>query len=171
MTYTATPYHKNPYSGGHEIYNFCWPFLGHHYHILSLSILWLGVCLFVCLELIVPLENFHSNGDVTITGEWLQILTCARHSWSLSVPHLLWHGTSVYNHNGNLKHPWHSKLLPSVKQWSCLYLFLRLRSVAAGIRTPNLRLTGRTLYPTGPPQRCGFCKVVLYTNIIKKVLK
>ena len=58
MTYTATPYHKNPYSGGHEIYNFCWPFLGHHYHILSLSILWLGVCLFVCLELIVPLENF-----------------------------------------------------------------------------------------------------------------
>ena len=29
-------------------------------------------------------------------------------------------------------------LLPSVCQWSCHYLFLRLRYVAAGIRTPNL---------------------------------
>ena len=28
----------------------------------------------------VPFENFHSYGDVTIAGEGLQILTCARHS-------------------------------------------------------------------------------------------
>ena len=27
---------------------------------------------------------FHSHGNVTIAGEGLQILTCARHSWSLS---------------------------------------------------------------------------------------
>ena len=30
------------------------------------------------------LRNFHSFGDVTNTGEGLQILTYARHSWSLS---------------------------------------------------------------------------------------
>ena len=33
MTYMATPLHKNPYPGGHEIYNFGRPFLGHHYYI------------------------------------------------------------------------------------------------------------------------------------------
>ena len=33
---------------------------------------------------IVPHENFYSYGDVTITGEGLQIFTYARHSWSLS---------------------------------------------------------------------------------------
>ena len=38
--------------------------------------------------------------------------------------------------------PWHSHLFPSVWMWSCHYLFLRLRSVAAGIRTPNLPLAG-----------------------------
>ena len=31
----------------------------------------------------------------------------------------------------------HSHLLPSVWQWSCHYLFLRLRSVVAGIPTPS----------------------------------
>ena len=40
------------------------------------------ICLFVCMGLIVQLERiFHSYGDVTITGEGLQILTYARHSW------------------------------------------------------------------------------------------
>ena len=32
----------------------------------------------------VPLENFQSYGDVTITGEGLQILTHARHLWPLN---------------------------------------------------------------------------------------
>ena len=50
------------------------------------------------------LKNFHSCGDVTITGEELQILTCARHSWPLSSEgslachtYILWHGASIYN--------------------------------------------------------------------------
>ena len=43
MTYMATPQHKNPYPGGHEIYNFGRPFCGHHYYILGLSDLCLGV--------------------------------------------------------------------------------------------------------------------------------
>ena len=43
MTYMATPLHKNPCPRGHEIYNFGRPFLGHHYYILGLSDLCLGV--------------------------------------------------------------------------------------------------------------------------------
>ena len=39
--------------------------------------------------------------------------------------------------------PWYSYLLPSVWQWSCQYLFSRLRSAAAGIRTPSLPFAGR----------------------------
>ena len=32
----VTPQHKNPYPGGHKIYNFLGrPFLGHHYYLLS----------------------------------------------------------------------------------------------------------------------------------------
>ena len=35
------------------------------------------VCLFVCLKFFVPLDNFHSFGNITITGEGLQVLTHA----------------------------------------------------------------------------------------------
>ena len=62
---------------------------------------------------------FQSYGDVTRIGEGLQILT--------------------------FEDPWHSHQLPSVLQRSCHYLFLRLRSVAAGIRTPNFPHASRTL--------------------------
>ena len=43
MTYMTMPLHKNPYPGGHEIYNFGRPFLGHHYYIPGLSDQYLGV--------------------------------------------------------------------------------------------------------------------------------
>ena len=104
---------------------------------------------------------FHSYGDVTITGEGLQILTYARHSWPFgieqwgffSVPHLLWHWASVYN--GHLRGP--VTLVPIAEhlEWSCHYLFLRLRSVAAGIWTTNLLLVGPMLIPTAlSPRSC-----------------
>ena len=111
---------------------------------------------------------FQSYGDVTMTGEWLQALTYARHSWSLSSEgSLAW---PTYCDTGHplmviSKDPWHSHLLPSVWQWSCHYLFLRRMSVAAGIWTPNLPLAGRTQMispqrwrsglgqPTAPPLR------------------
>ena len=41
-------------------------------------------CLFVYLEFYVPLETFHSFGDVTTAGEGLQIFIYARLSWPLS---------------------------------------------------------------------------------------
>ena len=43
MTYMATSRHKNPCPGGHEIYNFCNTFHGHHYCQVSLSDLCLGI--------------------------------------------------------------------------------------------------------------------------------
>ena len=35
--------------------------------------------------------------------------------------------------------PWHSHIFPCGWQWSCNYLFLRLRSVVDGVRTPTSR--------------------------------
>ena len=63
------------------------------------------VSIYFCLFVFSFLSRiFHSYGDVTITGEELQILTYVRHAWPcieqwgfFSVPYLLWHGTSVYN--------------------------------------------------------------------------
>ena len=49
--------------------------------------------------------------------------------------------------------PWHSNLLLSVYQGRCHNLFSQLRSVAAGIRTPSLALSERTLLPTVPSLR------------------
>ena len=90
-----------------------------------------------------PTREFHSYEDVTITGEGLHIFTQnAWHSWSLSSEcslacHTYCDGESVYNG--------HLHLLLSVEQRVCLYMFLRLRSLVAEIRTPNLPLAGPTL--------------------------
>ena len=43
------------------------------------------------------------------------------------------------------KDSWHSHLLTRVWQCDCHFLFLRLRSVAAGIRTPNISHARRPL--------------------------
>ena len=80
----------------------------------------------------------HSYGDATIASEGLQMLTYARHSWLLS-----WKGSltcHIYCDKGlpfimviskeTVTHP-----LPSVSQWSCNYMFFRLRSVATGDRS------------------------------------
>ena len=86
---------------------------------------------------------FHSFEDVTITSEGLHILTYARHSWPLgSVDSLAcynyfdtWHLLIMLTPED----PWHSHvhLLLSVWQWGCHFLFLRLRSVEAGILIPK----------------------------------
>ena len=95
-----------------------------------------------------------SHGDVSNTGEGMQIWTYTRHSRPLSsdrgfirMPHLLWYLISVYMVIS--EDPWHPHLLPSVWQWSYHYLFLRLtyRSIAAGARTPNLPLNCGANYP------------------------
>ena len=65
---------------------------------------------------------FHSYGDVTITGEGLQILTYARHSWPMSSEGSL--RCCTYCDMGHpfimviSEDPWHLHLLLNVKQWS-----------------------------------------------------
>ena len=71
----------------------------------------------------------------------------ARHLWPLSSESSL--ACHTYWDTGHpfimaiSADPWHSHLLPSVWQWSCHYLFIRLRSVASWIRTPNLPLANK----------------------------
>ena len=88
---------------------------------------------------------FHSYGDVTMTDEALQILTYARHLLPLSGEGFL--ACNTYCDTGRLsimvisEDQWHSHLLPSCWQWSCHYLFLRLRSVAASLDIQILMIT------------------------------
>ena len=129
MTYMTTPLHKN-----------CCP-LGNENGLF--------VCLFV-RSFSSQSRIFHSFGDVTITGEGLQILTYALRVWPLNSE-----GSLACLTYCDMGHPfimvisldaWHSHLLPSVWQWSCHYLYWRLRYVAAGIRTPNLPLWPLFIY-------------------------
>ena len=100
------------------------------------------VVVFVCFFLSHS-RIFHSYVDVTISGEGLQILTYAWHSWPLSsegffnVPHLLRH---VYD--GLLRGP--VPLTPVAERLAVELTLpvLRLRSVATGYRTPISRLRG-----------------------------
>ena len=100
---------------------------------------------------------FYSYENVIIAGEGLQIFTYARHSWPLSSEGSL---TCHIHCDMDLpfimvisEDPWHSHQMLSVWQRSCHYLFLRLRSVAAGIRTPNPPFAGPTIQPTAPSPR------------------
>ena len=72
---------------------------------------------FICLIVVFhpTQEFFYSYGDATITGEGLQILTYAWHSWPLSSEGSLAchvYGASVYN--GHLREPVTLHLLSSV---------------------------------------------------------
>ena len=100
-------------------------------------------CLFVCLGVFRHSRIFYSYGDVTIAGEGLQILTEAQHSWPPSSE-----GSLACNTYCDTGHPYikvipedscHSHLLPSVRQWSCHYLFLRL---GLGLEHPIFRMRG-----------------------------
>ena len=124
--------------------SFNWIFLTSIIYVVSF-IKWL----IVCLGFSSHLRILHSCGDVTIAGERLQILTYAQHSWPLSSEGSL--ACLTYCDTGHLfimvtnEEPGKSKHSPSVWQWSCNYLFLRLGSVAAEIRTPNLLHARRPL--------------------------
>ena len=139
-------------------------------HTYILCTLWLqnftkfcasvSVCLF---GVFCPTRDFfHSYGDVTIAGEGLQILTYARHSWPLSSEVSLmchtYYDTGLRFIMVISEDPWHSHLLPSVWQWNCHYLFLRLRYFATGDRN-DLSNARWTLYATAAI--IGFRRVAL----------
>ena len=122
--------------------------------LLSTSIKDKFHCIAVCL-LVWSFSShsriFHSyTSPLPMKG--CKFFTCARHSWPLSSEDSLTSHTICDTGLPFImvipEDPRHPHLLPSLWQWSCHYLFLRLRSVAAGIRTPNLPLARGKLYPT-----------------------
>ena len=84
-----------------------------------------------------------------------KLLTYARHSWPLSSEGAL----TCHTHCDTglpfimvfSEDPLHSHLLLNVWQWNSHYLFLRLRSVATGDRTPMSRMRGE--HSTSMPPR------------------
>ena len=99
-------------------------------------------CLFVCLFRICrSTREFFTYGDVNITSDWLQNVSNARHSWPLSSESFLACHTFCDTEHPLImvisKDPWYSHLLPSVWQYSCKYLFLRLGSVADSNTQPS----------------------------------
>ena len=116
------------------------------FHILDRKKLF--VCLFVCFEFFVLLKNLslkmrrrrHHYKWKAANFEQCSAPMASQQWGFFSVLHLLWHRTSVYD--GPLRGPRDTNLLPSVKQWSCHYLFLRLRSVRLGFEDPTFRMRG-----------------------------
>ena len=114
-----------------------------------------------------PTREFFTHMETSplpVTG----ILTYTRHSWPLSSEgSLTWHtycDTVLPFIMVISEDPWHSHLLPSVRQWSCHYLFLRLGSVAIGDRTPISRTRGERSNST-PPRRL---KKSIYTCNVRQ---
>ena len=101
-----------------------------------------------CSSPVCQQKNFRRATDLQL-GERLQILTNTRHSTPLSSE-----SSSACHNYCDTRHQfkmvmsedwWHSQILPSVKQWSCVFLRLRYVAAASGIRTTNLLLAGPTL--------------------------
>ena len=95
--------------------------------------------------LILPSWAYISSfGDVTITGEGFQILTYTRHydHWAVMV---LQCATPTVTRDIQLLWSYTTTPVAYRLAWSCHYLFKRLRSVAAGIRTPNVTHARRTI--------------------------
>ena len=113
------------------------------------------ILVFVCLEFIIPLENFsliwtHHHcrwraANIVLCSALMAImssegsLTCHTHC-NTGLPFVM-----VISED-----PWHSHLMQSVCQWSCHYLLLQLRSVATGDRTPISRMRGKRSTSTPP---------------------
>ena len=107
------------------------------------------ICLFVYLGFFVPLENFsliwrrHHCYWKAENFYLCSALMAIKQLGFFSVPHLLWHGASVYN--SHLRRP---VTLTPVAECLAVELsptVLRLGSVAARIRNPNNAFARRTI--------------------------
>ena len=99
---------------------------------------------------------FHSYGEVTSTGERLQILTYAWYSWQLRSE-----GSLDIHNFCNMEYPfimiihqdpWHSHLLPIVCQLSCYNFFQRLKTTPTGDRSPIFHMRGKNSTTESPPR-------------------
>ena len=90
-----------------------------------------------------PTREFYTNIETSANFDlrWTLML--------FSVPHLLWHGTSVYN--SHLRGP--VTLSPITERLAVELSLSVFTTVAAGNQTPNLPLAGLTPWPTAPPPR------------------
>ena len=61
------------------------------------------------------------------------------------------------------EYPWHSRLISSVRQWSCHYLFLSLSRLR--FKHTTVRLRGERSNPLR--HRCGKKKVKVYIKLLK----
>ena len=101
----------------------------------------------VCINTMnYPLSSGNHCTKFGLFVEGFQNLTYARHLWLLSSEgSLKCHTYCDTGHQFKIvifEDPWHSRLLLSIQHWSYHYLFLRIRSVTAGIQSPNLPLLG-----------------------------
>ena len=102
--------------------------------------------LFVCVEFIVPLENFslvwrrHHCRWRAVNFDLCLVLMAIEQWGFFNVPHPLRHVPTIYN--GHLRRPVTLTPNTSVWQWSCHYLFLRLGSVVTRDWTPISRMRG-----------------------------
>ena len=94
-----------------------------------------------------PSREFFTHMELPVKGFKIWPILETHGHWSvkvLSVPHLLWHGTSVYIFVS--EDPWHSQLLPSVEHWSCHYLFYDLYLSRLGFENPTFRMRGHRFH-------------------------
>ena len=104
-------------------------------------------CLFVCLEFLVPLENFslvwrrHHCQWRAANFDLCSALMAIEQWGFFSLPHLLWHGTTVYN--GRLRGP----VTLTFGRWAVTTCFNDLGLKRLGFEHPTYRLRGERSNP------------------------
>ena len=107
--------------------------------------------LFVCSGIVGSLDNFslmwrrHHYRQRAVNFDLCSALMAIEQWGFFSVPHLLWHRTSLYN--GHLRGPVKLTSVAERLAVDCHYQFLQLRFVAVEIRTPNLPMRGERSNP------------------------
>ena len=105
--------------------------------------------MFVCGSF-VPLENCSLNGDVTIAGERLQILTEARHLWPLSSESVLATPTVTLDNRSYWSSPrTHDTHIhcPTTSNGDVINCFYDIGLSQLGFEQPTFRLRGELFNP------------------------
>ena len=133
---------------------------------------WQYFCLFVCLDFIVPLENFsliwrgHHYRWRAVNFDLCSALMAIEQWGFFSLPHLLWHGPTVYN-----DHLWGPVTLapfaePLAVELSLPVLFLWLRSVETRDWTLISCMRGEPYTSTPPVISGSTCMTWIVIGII-----
>ena len=123
-------------------------------------------CMYVCLFVWGFSSNsriFHSQGDVTNSGDGLQMLTYARHLRPSSRKGSL--AKHTYCDTGHplimviSEDPWHSHLLPS-----CHFMFYDLGLSRLGFEHPNFRVRDKRSYRLHYSSGLGYLALYMETS-------